>query len=177
MGKTLKKQKFDHKKDYLNMLHVWEEIIISALQRKNHIDAFTRGIDHYYRFLDERYKEHLKISKDHKQLISRLMEGFIEVFPSNFIPGGTIIFELRTDEGNELYDKMTVLFFSEEEESVFLGDPFISKFDSDRLFSTQATPFLSLQLTVTEIDQQNNELTLDHPTQYRRLQSFERLHY
>ena len=153
-------KKIERENSYWNMLRVWADIKLSISRRKNHIYALTHGIDHYYQFLDERYKNHLKINKDHKQLISRLLEGFIEVFPSGFIPGGTFLFELRTDDGNELYDKLLIIYFTDEEESVFLGDPFISKFDSDRLFSNQETPLLSLQLTVTEIDQQNNELTL-----------------
>jgi len=173
-------------KNYLNMLHVWEEIILSTLQRKNYIDAFTQGIAQYSQFLDERYDEHLQITIDHKLLLFHLLEGFLEAFPSGFISGGTFLFELRTDDGSELYDKLSLLYFVKEEESVFLGDPFISKFDSDRLFSTQETPMLSLQLTVTEIDQQNNEFTLaiikdSYPTDFIELfkplnDDFEGLH-
>ena len=186
MEKTQKKQKFDHNNDYLNMLHVWEEIILSTLQRKNYIDAFTQGIAQYSQFLDERYDEHLQITIDHKLLLFHLLESFLEVFPSGFIPGGTFLFKLRTDDGNVLYGKLLILYFTDEEESVFLGDPYISKFDSDRLFSNQETPLLSLHLTVTEIDQQNNELTLaiikdSYPTDFIELfkplnDDFEGLH-
>ena len=159
MGKTLNNQKSNSERKYLNMLHVWEEIILSASQRKNHIAAFNQGINDYHQFLDSRY--HLyKLGKVQKQHVSKLLGYLIENFPSGLIPAGTIIFELRTDEGNELYDKVAVLYFSEENEPVFLDDPYISKFYSNHLFSNRENSFLCLQLVVTESDNKNNEVTL-----------------
>lgn len=178
--------KTERENNYWNMLRVWADIKSSTSRRKNHTDAFTQGIAQYSQFLDERYDDHLQLTIDHKLLLFHLLEGFLEVFPSGFIPGGTFLFELRTDDRNELYDKLFILYFTDEEESVFLGDPFISKFDSDRLFSNQETPLISLQLTVTEVDQQNNELTLaiikdSYPTDFIELfkplnEDFEGLH-
>lgn len=160
MGKTLNNQEYDSEKNYINMLHVWEEILLSTSQRKNHMTAFNQGTNNYYKFLGIRYENLYQLKENQKQLITKLFESLIEKFPSGLIPAGTIIFELRTDEGNELYDKVVVLYFSEENEAIYLDDPYISKFYSNRLFPSCETSFMYSQLRVIESNKNNNEITL-----------------
>jgi hypothetical protein len=155
-----KNRELDPERKYLNMLHVWEDIVLSALERSNHINAFKSGLHNYYQFLDNHYKNLYKLDYVQKQVISKQLANLVELFPSGLIPAGTIIFELITDEGNELYDKVAILYFSEENEPIFLDDPYISKFYSNRLFSTQEILLMSPQLRVTESNKNNNEITL-----------------
>lgn len=160
MGKTKNEIGLDPERRYLNMLHVWEEILLSTPQRRNHLTAFNSGIEKYYQFLDKNYKNLSQLDYVQKQHISKLLTNLNEIFPLGIIPAGTIIFELRTDIRSNLNDKMVVLYFSEENEPLFLDDPYISKFYSNRLFLDQQNLFMCLQLVVSDDDTKNNEITL-----------------